>query len=325
MSATPGGTTIPLPTGGTTTTTTSGTAQPGITPAAPVDHRTPMSQQSVSAVKKLTGVSNYKEWADSVEDALGLCDYWQIVSGEEKAPTDKTSSEYLLWARNDKRVFSFIRSTLHVNLRHSFESVKTAKDLWDALKSRYSSKGDFEDYLAFKSLVTTSIPENADIRTAFDEFSVKRERLTRAGNMEMSEKLLAFAFIASLPPSYSNILSTIFAGCNFNSTTFEAEDIIPSLISKQTLESNSKGNAVKQKKKAATPKDKSSKPPSPCPICKGDHWKAECPEKDKGKGKGKDSGTGTNGQTATTSAVITAESVESESPVVLYSASDRKR
>ena len=304
--------------------TTPASTQAPATQVAPapvtVYSRTPISGSSLAQIEKLVGARNYNDWSQAVRSVLMMNDYGPIVSGKEPRPSTAGVARDI-WDRDDDRVVGFLRLVISPVIRHSVASLNTSQEIWDALNSAYGSAGDFDDFLAFKTLTRYDIPEGAEVRKAFDEMSTTRDKLSSQG-FTFTEKQFAYLVLAALPPSFVTIISAIFAATDFDDSGFSASDIVSSLQNKQSLEANAKSNAAKFKPKKSTSggkKDKKDGPPSPCPTCGGDHWKRDCPQ---GKGKGKDTGGGGGG--SGTHAVVSVDE-ESESPVYLYSSSDRAR
>ncbi|CCM06582.1 uncharacterized protein FIBRA_08860 [Fibroporia radiculosa] len=135
-----------------TATPTAPPPQPAPATDVHTDHRSPISVSSLSQVEKLTGALNYKAWADNVQSILMMYDYWPIVKGTELRPGNDDRVGQRVWDRNDDRIIGFIRLLVSSTIRYSLTSLNTSKRIWSSLESSYGSAGDFNDFLAFKSL-----------------------------------------------------------------------------------------------------------------------------------------------------------------------------
>ena len=160
-----------------------------------------------------------------------------------------------------------------------------AKDMWDQLKGMFEGRSRTLSINAWRKLQNMRCKEDEDVRTHFHHMQESRERLASMGK-SISEEDFASMLIASLPPSYDELIESFTTTADMNKT-----DITPDLVYKRVCDAYDKhllrqetsGNGQDESFAASTQKSKSKKDIE-CYNCrKKGHIKADCWAKGGGK------------------------------------------
>ncbi|XP_037480393.1 uncharacterized protein LOC119357603 [Triticum dicoccoides] len=91
---------------------------------------------------KLEGVENYLRWSRRGKLILRTKSLEDYALGEVKEPEDKRGASWKKWNATDSFVLNWLLSSLSPSVAASVEDLPTAAEVWAALASMYSGKGN---------------------------------------------------------------------------------------------------------------------------------------------------------------------------------------
>jgi len=209
--------------------------------------------------------SNWSDYEPRIQKAMGSKGLWRHVEGKAVVPKPyalvndipvlsdgKTpATEEQIEAREtriiefDKREYlaqHVILSTTSTRLGAKIKDMKTAQDMWDAVKADATTKStlyllDAEDQLASMKLSENDDPKThlAELKQHFQLMFQRHDNLTKMGST-LSDSRYNTIIMSSLPESYRPTLQTITAAERTNaalgilSKKMKADDLVAFLI-----------------------------------------------------------------------------------------------
>ncbi|XP_040373112.1 uncharacterized protein LOC112195335 [Rosa chinensis] len=64
------------------------------------------------------------------------------LTGKKKAPSEEDEEGYEIWVEEDSLVQAWLFNSMHTDVRGNYESLETAKEIWDAVKTTFSVAQD---------------------------------------------------------------------------------------------------------------------------------------------------------------------------------------
>lgn len=92
---------------------------------------------------KLEGVENYLRWSRRGRLILRTKSLEGYVLGEVQEPGDKKGEEWRKWSVTDSLVMNWLLNSLTSSVAASVEDLPNSNEVWTALSSMYSGKGNF--------------------------------------------------------------------------------------------------------------------------------------------------------------------------------------
>jgi hypothetical protein len=154
--------------------------------------------------------SNFAFWHFCARMVLKLCDLWSFVNGSKTKPTTTTDPDYEDWISKDCEARAQITLTLKDEPLNSVLFATNTKDCWDKLSERYEGKGEQKIVYLIDEVFWSTLSESNPLEPQINALIRAANTISNLG-LTLDDKLLVFALISSLPPSFSTlktILST---------------------------------------------------------------------------------------------------------------------
>ncbi|XP_078175120.1 uncharacterized protein LOC144568621 [Carex rostrata] len=158
---------------------------------------------------------NYLDWSRAVIIALGGRRLLGYVNGEIKAPAE-TDAKYSDWRATDYGVMAAINNTILPELGRNFLGAATARDMWLAIETTYSHKGDDAKLFEIKESIRKCTQGNrsmqeyySELQGLWDELKVCEKPCPNC--VQTGEKNKVFDFLMGLNPEYESVRSMVFA------------------------------------------------------------------------------------------------------------------
>ena len=85
------------------------------------------------------GETNFQTWQYDMQACLMQRGLWLIVNGEDPAPSDRTTDDYLSWRMKDMQaagfIYSLVEATIYPLIR---EYIDSGSSMWTTIKSHFS-------------------------------------------------------------------------------------------------------------------------------------------------------------------------------------------
>jgi len=179
---------------------------------------------------------------------LNLRDLWGVVDGTEAKPEPSAShEEHKKWHLNDLEARAQITLTLKDVPLTLVLDATTAKECWDKLLSRYERRA--EQWIGFlmEEVFRKTLSDAEPLEPQINALTRAARTITNLG-LQLDDKLVAWAIISSLPPSFYT-LQTILSASNPSdlSPEYVLEQVI--LYEKRRVYESGMGAAKKTKGK----------------------------------------------------------------------------
>ena len=210
---------------------------------------------------------NWTTWKGHMKDNLDMCGLWEIVCGKEEQPLEAKDAK--AWASREKIARITIKNSLGPKDYHQVRFAKTADHIWRILEGLHESTGAQGIIDMIWKFWSMRCVEGASAREHIGEIRALHMELAENG-ITIDNYLLAIALSKSLPPSYDNYVSTIFASIH------SLNDADPDYIANKIFEEEIRRSNKSEDANIAVPKR--------CLNCrKNGHLKDDCYSKGGGK------------------------------------------
>lgn len=221
----------------------------------------------MSSVPKLLGRENYEEWAFAVENFLVLDGLTKCLDGTE------TDNDKNLKAK--AKLVLTIDASLFVHVKEA----KSAKELWDKLKSLYDNSGFTRKIGLLRSLISMRL-ENCESMESYVKLTIETaQKLSRTG-FKVDDQWTGSLLLAGLPQRFEPMIMAIeHSGIDIKT------DIIKSKLLDMQFNENETGGAFASKasshsnfKKKGGMNTNRERSDVKCYRCKQyGHFKNKCP------------------------------------------------
>ena len=285
-----------------------------------------MGDLKPDSVPKLSSASQYAEWSAAMRGYLIFIEAWPAILAEPSTDAD--------YKKNNARCQGVIMMRTDRSIHHLLEqdgNLKSAKEMWTALKTSFGSPDAAFVWSLFQSLIKS--PEMLDSKPMQDQINKIVTRLKEIvdGGIKLEGSTQALLILSKVPESYQSMVSALMATQNIKD--LKVDTVVSKILAEESLRRSGMGQSAS---KTSQVKHKSR---GPCRHCGGKHGEENCWSKyphlrpknkggDKGKskdkkGKGKgngQSGSGSgNGQSSTN--VVTSSDNSASAVTVLDSSS----
>ena len=214
------------------------------------------SNSTLSVPKLRDNGSNWSDYELRISKALGAKGVWRHVEGTAHSPKPyavvsgvpvladgKTAAtENQIEARGDAKIEEYekkqylaqhvILSTTSIRLGAKIKNLKTAKEMWDTVKTDATTKStlyliDAEDQLASMRCHESSDPKThlAELKAHFELMVQYCDNLTNMGST-FSNTHFRIIIMGSLPLSYRPSLQTITAASKADNTNLTPKELV---------------------------------------------------------------------------------------------------
>jgi hypothetical protein len=218
------------------------------------------------------------------------------------SPPIGIQDEINAWKKNENIAHSLLAQHLPNSTLIVMSPIDSVKKMWDAIVHDYMYKSVFAQARLCQEFGGTCCPDKGDVCNFLNELCAKKAELAAVGVI-ISDEEYQNAIIQSLPYHLTTFASNQMTATHLAGHEVEPEPLINFIVDKwdRTCPTG-KGNlqietddalavtgesSGKDKGKEVSGKGKGKgKKKGPCWTCGGDHWKRDCPKKDKKGGGG---------------------------------------
>ena len=165
-----------------------------------------MSSQLTTLVPVLDG-PNYLEWLAKMRFFLMSQGQWKCVKKNASPPEKKEgdASDYDNYMDDAERALGNILLRLHHSIASQYNDLENPSTLWAKLLEKYGVAGNTRNYVNFKSIMDTKIPNNSDPSPALDKMLSLFLRL-KQNNLEIPDKVARMIVMSKAPQSMETII-----------------------------------------------------------------------------------------------------------------------
>ncbi|CAH9061826.1 unnamed protein product [Cuscuta epithymum] len=131
-------------------------------------------------VHRLNG-SNYLEWSQSVKLAIDGRGKLGFLTGETKVP-EPDEPNYKVWRSENSLVTAWLLNSMDASIARSHMFLKTAKEVWDAVRETYSDLENFAQTFELKTQLWKSKQGQRDVTTYYNEMVSFWQELDHCNN-----------------------------------------------------------------------------------------------------------------------------------------------
>lgn len=156
-----------------------------------------------------------------MQDFLMSVGLWTVITGYRPSNPDPTQWDaqgavthlgtldsevpaIAKWDEDDNKAIGSIRLRLEPSIGTNMRSHRTAKELWEALKTSYGTPGVSTIFLDLKTALDLSIPFNSSPIPALDKFQASFERLKDNG-VDVPTSVIALIMMWKIPPGMETV------------------------------------------------------------------------------------------------------------------------
>jgi hypothetical protein len=150
----------------------------------------------LAGIKKLKGRANYPDWCTAMESYLDLEDLWDAVEGKE------TDAKKVKKAK--AKIILCIEETNFVHIR----DCKTAKEVWDSLKTTFEDTGLSNKISLLRTLITTRLEACANVEEYVNKIVSTAHKLNSL-KLTVSDEWIGCILLAGLPEIYKPMIMGI--------------------------------------------------------------------------------------------------------------------
>ena len=107
-----------------------------------------------------------------------------------------------IWSKKNTQGLGLIQATVSNVTWQKYESLSTAKEVLDALETKFGAGGWAQTYLQLVNMVKIQFTDLTDILPQIQQFQDNYNLITSNGHSKLSKDLATFLFCSSLPDSY---------------------------------------------------------------------------------------------------------------------------
>lgn len=186
-----------------------------------------MSGGILGSIEKLKGSENYITWKIAVENLLCYEALDEFITKAELASGD---------APKDKKAKSIITLTLDKSILIHIASCKTAKEVWDALKTTYEDLGLTRKLSLVQKITNTKLESSNSMESYVSDIMTAAHSLDELG-FKIPDDFLAMFLLAGLTPNFEPMIIAMES----TATKLKSEDVKTKLL--QERNSAVDGNA----------------------------------------------------------------------------------
>nr|AAX96287.1 retrotransposon protein, putative, Ty1-copia sub-class [Oryza sativa Japonica Group]AAX96336.1 retrotransposon protein, putative, Ty1-copia sub-class [Oryza sativa Japonica Group]ABA92593.1 retrotransposon protein, putative, Ty1-copia subclass [Oryza sativa Japonica Group] len=246
--------------------------------------------------------SNYKRWKARALLWLTAMQCFYVSRGKQSEPPLSPEEEAKFEA-SDCLFRGALISVLADNIVDVYMHMPSGKDMWDALEAKFGVSDAGSELYVMEQFYDYKIVDDRSVVEQAHEIQMLAKELEN-NNCELPDKFVAGGIIAKLPPSWSDLATSL----KHKRQEFSVSDLIGSLgveekartkdVRGKKVEGGSSANMVQKKNPHASHNNKKVKPDvkpkaatnfknkgkgkakGDCFVCgKSGHWAKDCPER----------------------------------------------
>ena len=168
---------------------------------------------------------NWGPWYERIQSSAQIINIWDAMRGNilttspnitwdllaKPPPPAATASATklatyhtakILWDQKNSQGLGLIQATIMNVIWQWYETLPTAKEILDGLKTEFGAAGGAQTYLQLVNMVKIQITDGLDLLPQIQNFQDNYNLITSNGHSKLSEDLATFLFCLSLPDSY---------------------------------------------------------------------------------------------------------------------------
>lgn len=184
----------------------------------------------------LTQASQYANWAAAMRGYLTFIESWPTIA--------LGTSTLEGFAKMNARAQGVLIMHTDRNVHHHLyaadgETLKTAKEMWAALKTAFGTPDAAYSWSLFQSLIKS--PEMSDSKPLQDQINkiVTRLKEVDAGGIKLDESTQALLLLSKVPETYQTMVSALMAMTKL--TDLKIETIVNKILAEESLRRSGMG------------------------------------------------------------------------------------
>jgi hypothetical protein len=165
----------------------------------------------VNQIVSLTG-SNYKQWKQDIELALGMLDYDHVLKDPcPPTPTTQTTKDdklkYNTWVKHNKMALIVMKRSISEAVRGGIPDTDSAREFYEAIAAKYKESEKAETGNLMHALINMKFDGVGSVREYIMkgiDISAKLKEL----QIPIDDAMLVYIVLNSLPPQYSQLQLT---------------------------------------------------------------------------------------------------------------------
>jgi len=178
-------------------------------------------------VEKFTGKNNFSLWQRRMKDIMIQQGVSKALDGKTKKPAEMTDS---VWDDLDAKAASSIRLNLGDEVIHNVLDSETAEAIWKKLEGLYMRKNLTNKLYVKKQLYGLQMKEGTNLLEHLNSYNMLNSQLVGFG-VTLDEEDKAILLLASLPPSYDHLVTTVMYG----KETLSLDEVTSTLLSHEKM------------------------------------------------------------------------------------------
>ena len=171
---------------------------------------------------------NWGQWYDGMQSTTRILHIWDAMRGNLITTTTPHTRDLLvkpsppaaatataaqqtayeaakdLWEKKNPQGLGLIQATVTHMIWIKYQTLCTAKEVWDALETEFGKVGGAQTYLQLVNMVKIQFTDSMDLLPQIQEFQDNYNLITSNGHSTLSKDLATFSFCSSLPDSYES-------------------------------------------------------------------------------------------------------------------------
>jgi hypothetical protein len=166
---------------------------------------------------KLLNEHNYFKWKYRMEMQLLKKDLWGIISGEEPHLATNMRRQQAAWDKCAR--LATVEIVLHVSDSQLLHTCHTnnPQEMWKILKEIHTDAGWANNMTLMRKFIMLQKDEDSTMQDHLNRLAELSQSLTDIG-VDIDDMLCMTVLLASLPPSYENIITAIESHINSRTT-----------------------------------------------------------------------------------------------------------
>lgn len=147
--------------------------------------------------------SNYEAWQLQMKSMLVHSEIWDPVENVlDPQAKEEVKAKFL---NDDKKAVAMIILGVKSSQLIHIKNLKTAKEIWDKLKSIYQQSSPARKVSLFKKLLSVKLSEKIHMSEYINEFVTTNEKLKEIG-VEIDDEILVILLLSGLSEQYENFV-----------------------------------------------------------------------------------------------------------------------
>ena len=197
---------------------------------------------------------NWGLWLDQIQLTVRILDIWDAIRGEilttnpmmrdllvkpSQPATNATAAEIAayttakaIWSKKNTQGLGLIQATVSNVIWQQHQSLGTAKQVLDALETKFRAAGGAQTYLQLVNMVKIQFTDLMDLLPQIQGFQDNYNLIMSNGHSRLSKDLATFMFCSSLPDSYESTARQYLDNI-MSIPNYEISDIIAQVLQEE--------------------------------------------------------------------------------------------